>query len=132
MSGKQLYIAMAGIMLGLLLSALDQTIVGTAMPRIVTDLGGLESYAWVTTSYMLASTASVPIFGKLSDIYGRKWFYIGGLVLFMIASALCGLGQSMLQLILFRGLQGIAGGIIIANAFTIIGDLFPPKERGKW
>ncbi|MBA2290227.1 MAG: MFS transporter [Chloroflexia bacterium] len=132
MTGKQLYIAMAGIMLGLLLSALDQTIVGTAMPRIVTDLGGLESYAWVTTSYMLASTASVPIFGKLSDIYGRKWFYIGGLVMFMIASALCGLSQSMLQLILFRGLQGVAGGIIMANAFTIIGDLFPPKERGKW
>ncbi len=132
MSGKQLYVAMAGIMLGLLLSALDQTIVGTAMPLIVTDLGGLDSYAWVTTSYMLASTASVPIFGKLSDIYGRKWFYIGGLVLFMIASALCGLSQSMLQLILFRGLQGIAGGIIIANAFSIIGDLFPPSERGKW
>jgi EmrB/QacA subfamily drug resistance transporter len=86
----------------------------------------------VATSYLLTSTAAVPIFGKLSDIYGRKWFYIGGLALFMLASALCGLSQSMFQLILFRGLQGVAGGILTANAFAIIGDLFPPAERGKW
>lgn len=130
--GRQLVVAVAGVMLGLLLSALDQTIVGTAMPRIIADLGGFEQYAWVATAYLLASTAAVPIFGKLSDIYGRKWFYIGGMVLFMVASALCGLSQSMLQLILFRGLQGIAGGILMANAFAIIGDLFPPAERGKW
>lgn len=124
--------ALAGIMLGLLFTSLNQTIVGTAMPRIVTELGGLEHYAWVTTSYLLASTASVPIVGKLSDIYGRKWFYVGGIILFMIASALCGISQSMLQLVLFRALQGIAAGIILANAFAIIGDLFPPAERGKW
>ncbi|MCC7024271.1 MAG: MFS transporter [Thermomicrobiales bacterium] len=130
--GKQVIIAMAGVLLGLLLSSLDGTIVGTAMPRIISDLGGLDHYAWVATSYLLTSTAAVPIFGKLSDIYGRKWFYIGGLIFFMAASALCGLSQSMTQLILFRGLQGIAGGILTANAFAIIGDLFPPAERGKW
>ena len=119
-------------MLGLLLAALDGTIVGTAMPRIIADLGGLEHYAWVATVYLLGSTAAVPIFGKLSDLHGRKWFYIGGLILFMLASALCGLSQSMEQLIAFRGLQGVAGGILAANAFAIIGDIFPPKERGKW
>jgi EmrB/QacA subfamily drug resistance transporter len=132
LKGRQLLIAMAGILLGLLLSSLDQTIVGTAMPRIIADLGGFEHYAWVSTAYLLTSTASVPIFGKLSDIYGRKWFYIGGLIFFMAASALCGASQSMLQLVLFRGLQGIAGGILMTNAFAIIGDLFPPAERGKW
>jgi EmrB/QacA subfamily drug resistance transporter len=132
LKGRQVVIAMAGVLLGLLLSALDGTIVGTAMPRIIADLGGLDHYAWVATAYLLTSTAAVPIFGKLSDIYGRKWFYIGGLLLFMAASALCGLSQSMTQLIAFRGLQGIAGGILTANAFAIIGDLFPPAERGKW
>jgi EmrB/QacA subfamily drug resistance transporter len=130
--GQQVVIAMAGVLLGLLLSALDGTIVGTAMPRVIAELGGLDHYAWVATSYLLTSTAAVPIFGKLSDIYGRKWFYIGGLILFMFASALCGLSQSMTQLIVFRGLQGVAGGILTANAFAIIGDLFPPAERGKW
>jgi EmrB/QacA subfamily drug resistance transporter len=95
-------------------------------------LGGLEHYAWVATVYLLGTTAAVPIFGKLSDLYGRKWFYVGGLVLFMLASALCGLSQSMTQLIAFRSLQGVAGGILAANAFAIIGDVFPPRERGKW
>ena len=132
LQGRQLMIAMSGLLLGLLLSALDSTIVGTAMPRIVADLGGLEHYAWVATAYLLTSTAAVPIFGKLSDIYGRKWFYIGGMVGFMAASALCGLSQSMTQLIAFRGLQGVFGGILMANAFAIIADLFPPAERGKW
>ena len=93
--GRQMAIAMAGVLLGLLLSRSDSTIVGTAMPRIIADLGGLEHYAWVATAYLLTSTAAVPIFGKLSDIYGRKWFYVGGLMLFMFASALCGLSQSM-------------------------------------
>jgi EmrB/QacA subfamily drug resistance transporter len=132
LKGRQLAIAVSGVLLGLLLSALDGTIVGTAMPRIIADLGGLEHYAWVATVYLLGSTAAVPIFGKLSDLYGRKWFYVGGLLLFMFASALCGLAQSMTQLIAFRGLQGVAGGILAANAFAIIGDIFPPRERGKW
>jgi EmrB/QacA subfamily drug resistance transporter len=130
--GRQVALAMAGVLLGLLLSALDGSIVGTAMPRIIAELGGLDRYAWVATSYLLTSTAAVPIFGKLSDIYGRKGFFVGGLVLFMAASALCGAAQTMTQLIAFRGLQGVAGGILIANAFAIIGDLFPPAERGKW
>ena len=95
LKGRELLIAMGGILLGLLLSSLDQTIVGTAMPRVIADLGGFEHYAWVSTAYLLTSTASVPIFGKLSDIYGRKWFYIGGLIFFMIASALCGISQSL-------------------------------------
>jgi EmrB/QacA subfamily drug resistance transporter len=132
LKGRQLAIAVIGVLLGLLISALDGTIVGTAMPRVIADLGGLEHYAWVATVYLLGSTAAVPIFGKLSDLYGRKWFYVGGLLLFMLASALCGLSQSMTQLIAFRGLQGVAGGILAANAFAIIGDIFPPKERGKW
>ncbi len=132
LQGRQLAVAVTGVMLGLLLSALDGTIVGTAMPRVIADLGGLEHYAWVATVYLLGSTAAVPIFGKLSDLYGRKWFYVGGLLLFMLASALCGLSQSMVQLIAFRGLQGVAGGILAANAFAIIGDIFPPRERGKW
>jgi len=132
LKGRSLAIAMLGILLGLFLSSLDQTIVGTALPRIITDLGGFEHYAWVTTAYLLTSTAAVPIFGKLSDTFGRKWFYIGGIVLFMVASALCGASQTMIQLVVFRGLQGVAGGILMANAFAIIGDLFPPAERGKW
>jgi EmrB/QacA subfamily drug resistance transporter len=132
LQGKQLAVAITGVLLGMLLAALDGTIVGTAMPRIIADLGGLEHYAWVATAYLLGSTAAVPIFGKLSDLYGRKWFYVNGLLLFMFASALCGLSQSMQQLIAFRGLQGVAGGILAANAFAIIGDIFPPAERGKW
>ena len=130
--GRDLAIALIGVLLGLLLSSLDQTIVGTALPRVVADLGGLDRYSWVATAYLLTSTTAVPIFGKLSDIYGRKWFYVAGMALFMLGSALCGISQSMNQLILFRGLQGIAGGILTANTFAIIGDLFPPAERGKW
>ncbi|MGI8551735.1 MAG: MDR family MFS transporter [Dehalococcoidia bacterium] len=125
-------IIMSGVMLGLLLSALDQTIVSTAMPRIIADLGGLSFYSWVFTAYLLTSTAAVPIFGKLSDLYGRKPFYMGGITLFLITSGLCGIAQSMPMLIVLRGLQGIGGGIMMANAFAIIGDIFPPAERGKW
>jgi EmrB/QacA subfamily drug resistance transporter len=132
LKGRQLAIAVGGVLLGLFMAALDGTIVGTAMPSVVADLGGLEHYAWVATVYLLGSTAAVPIFGKLSDLYGRKWFYVGGVLLFMLASALCGLSQSMTQLIAFRGLQGVAAGILAANAFAIIGDIFPPKERGRW
>ncbi|MGI8855849.1 MAG: MDR family MFS transporter [Thermomicrobiales bacterium] len=137
---RQIIGTMTGVMLTLLLAALDQTIVGTAMPRIIAQLNGFERYAWVTTVYLLTSTAAVPIFGKLSDIYGRKWFYLGGAVLFVVASALCGAagsipgvpGDGMTQLIIFRGLQGVGGGIIMAITFTIIGDIFPPAVRGKY
>lgn len=132
LGGRRLAIVLLGVMLGLLFSALSQTIVGTSMPRIVADLGGLDHYTWVFTAFLLTSTAGVPVFGKLSDLYGRKWFYVGGMLGFMLGSALCGQAQTMTQLIVFRALQGIAGGILTANAFAIIGDLFPPVERGKW
>ncbi len=137
---RQIVGTMTGVMLTLLLAALDQTIVGTAMPRIIAQLNGFDRYAWVTTAYLLTSTAAVPIFGKLSDIYGRKWFYLGGAVLFVIASALCGAagsipgvpGGGMTQLIIFRGVQGVGAGIIMGITFTIIGDIFPPAVRGKY
>lgn len=118
--------------MALLLAALDQTIVSTAMPRIVADLGGLNYYSWVFTSYLLTSTAATPIFGKLSDLYGRKPLIVGGMLLFLAASGLCGLAQSMPMLVILRGVQGIGGGVMMVNAFSIVGDLFPPSERGRW
>lgn len=116
----------------MLLSSLDQTIVSTAMPTIVQELNGLEHISWVFTAYMLGSTVTVPIYGKLSDIFGRKTLYLIGIGIFLVGSALCGLSQSMNQLILFRGLQGIGGGAMMVNSFAIIGDVFPPAERGKY
>jgi EmrB/QacA subfamily drug resistance transporter len=121
-----------GVMLGMLLAALDQTIVGTALPRVVADLGGLDHYAWVVTAYLLASTVTVPIYGKLSDIYGRRVFFIGGMVLFLIGSALAGTSQNMNQLIIYRFIQGLGAGGMMPIALAIIGDLFSPAERGKW
>ncbi len=119
-------------MLAMFLASLDQTVVGTAMPRIMADLGGFAYYAWVTTAYLVASTTLVPIVGRLTDMYGRKWFYIGGIVIFLLGSVLSGLSQSIIQLILFRGFQGIGAGVMMANAFITVGDLFPPDERGKY
>jgi EmrB/QacA subfamily drug resistance transporter len=129
---KRKIITMIGVILAMLLAALDQTIVGTALPRIVRELGGADHLIWVVTAYMLASTVTVPIYGKLSDLYGRKWFFFGGIVIFLIGSILCGLSQDMFQLILFRVIQGIGGGAIMGNAFAIIADLFEPAERAKW
>jgi EmrB/QacA subfamily drug resistance transporter len=123
---------MISVMLGLLLAVLDQTIVSTAMPHIVQELNGLQHLSWVFTSYMLASTISVPIYGKLSDMYGRKKYFIAAIVIFLIGSVLSGAAHSMTQLIVFRAIQGIGGGALMANAFAIIGDLFPPAERGRW
>ncbi|MHB1416573.1 MAG: MDR family MFS transporter [Chloroflexota bacterium] len=132
LSRRRLIMVLVGIMLAMLLSAIDQTVVGTAMPRIIADLNGLEHYAWVFTGYMLASTVSLPIYGKLSDIYGRRPFYLAGMVLFMAGSALAGTSQDMTQLILYRGLQGLGAGAMMPIAQAIIGDIFPPVERGKW
>ena len=129
---RRLILVVAGVMLGMLLSSLDQTVVGTAMPRIIADLNGLQHYAWVFTAYMLASTVTVPIYGKLSDIYGRRIFFLAGMVLFLGGSALSGMSHSMTQLILFRGLQGLGAGGMMPIAMAIIGDVFPPAERGKW
>ncbi len=125
-------LVMAGVMSAMLLAALDQTIVATAMPKIVQELSGLAHLSWVFTAYLLASTVVVPLSGKLSDIYGRKIFYIVSIIIFLIGSILSGLSQNMTQLIIFRAIQGLGGGAIMSNSFTIIGDLFPPAERGKW
>lgn len=129
---RQKILVLIGTMMAMFLSALDQTIVATAMPRIVKDLNGLEHLSWVFTAYLLASTVIVPIYGKLSDIYGRKYFILGAVLIFLVGSVLSGLSQNMIQLIIFRSIQGLGGGAIFANAFAIIGDLFPPAERGKW
>ncbi|MFC2003848.1 MDR family MFS transporter [Chloroflexota bacterium] len=129
---RQVVITMTGVMLAMFLSSLDQTIVGTAMPRIISDLGGFSHYTWVTTAYIITSAVVIPVTGKLTDMYGRKHFYIGGLVIFTIASFLCGLSSTMTQIIVCRGMQGMGAGIMMANAFTVIGDLFPPAERGKY
>jgi EmrB/QacA subfamily drug resistance transporter len=129
---RQVIITTGGVMLALFLASLDQTIVGTAMPRIISDLGGFTHYTWITTSYLVASTVTVPIAGKLTDMFSRKRLYIIGIGIFTVGSLLCGLSQTLIQIVLFRGLQGIGAGIMMANAFTVIGDLFPPAERGKY
>jgi EmrB/QacA subfamily drug resistance transporter len=129
---KKVMVTFAGVMLAMFLSSLDQTVVGTAMPRIISDLGGFSRYTWVTSVYIITSAVTIPITGKLTDMYGRKFFYIGGLVVFVLSSFLCGLSQTMTQIIIFRGVQGIGAGVMMANAFTVIGDIFPPAERGKY
>jgi multidrug resistance protein len=123
---------LGAILLALLLGALDQTIVGTALPTIVTDLQGNDYYTWVITAYLLTSTITVPFYGKLSDIYGRKPLLIFGIVLFLVGSALSGLSQTMGQLILFRAIQGLGAGALFPISLAVIGDLFSPQERGKY
>lgn len=125
-------ILIAGLIIAMLFAALDGTIVGTAMPKIVGDLGGLSLMTWLTTAYMLTSTTVVPISGKLADLLGRRTVYVTGLIIFMSGSALCGLAQDMTQLIIYRGIQGLGGGIMMPMAMIIIGDLFSGKERAKW
>ena len=135
-------ITIIGVMIVFLLSALDQTIVATAMPVIISQLHGLELYAWVTTAYLLSSTVMVPIWGKLGDLYGRKPILVCGILLFLLGSWLSGLagefgtlpllGGGMVQLIVFRAVQGLGGGALFTTAFAIIADLFPPRERGKF
>jgi EmrB/QacA subfamily drug resistance transporter len=131
-SKGQIIVVMISVMLGILLAALDQTIVGPALPKIIGDLNGFDQYSWVVTVYLLTSTISVPIIGKLSDMYGRKWFYMAGIVIFLLGSALSGLSANMTELIIYRGIQGLGAGILFACAFTIIADLIPPADRGKW
>ncbi|HWO94329.1 MAG TPA: MDR family MFS transporter [Dehalococcoidia bacterium] len=129
---RQKLIIMVGVMLGLFFSALLQTSVTTATPHIVASLGGLDLFSWVFTIYILTSTVSIPIFGKLSDIYGRKLLYLASLVVFIAGSAMAGAAQDMPQLIAFRAIQGLGAGGISAIAFTIVGDIFAPQERGRW
>ena len=129
---KQLILTLAGVMLALFLASLDQTIVATAMPRIIADLEGFDRFTWVTTAYLLASTTVLPIVGKFTDMYGRKWFFIAGIATFLAGSVLAGLSQDMTQLIIFRGVQGIGGGTMMAISFIAVADLFPAEERGKY
>lgn len=126
------FLTLGGVLIGLLMAALDQTIVSTALPRVVADLGGFDRFAWVFTAYLLASTSLIPVMGKLSDMFGRKWVYIVGMLIFMLGSMLSGASQQMDHLIIFRGVQGIGAAAIMGNAFTVLADLFEPAERGKW
>jgi MFS family permease len=132
LSHRQILIVLCGVMAGMLLFALDQGIVGTALPRIVSELGGLNQLSWVVTAYLLTSTASTPLWGKISDLYGRRLIFQVAIVIFLIGSALSGLSQNMPQLILFRALQGVGGGGLFAIALSIIGDVIPPRERGRY
>jgi EmrB/QacA subfamily drug resistance transporter len=129
---RQTIITVTGLLLAMFLSSLDQTVVSTAMPRIIADLGGFSHYTWVATAYMVTSTVMTPIAGKLSDMYGRKYMYLIGISIFLTGSVLCGISQNMTQIILFRGLQGIGAGINFASAFSVIGDLFSPQRRARW
>src|SRR5690349_12390624 len=121
-----------GLMLVLLLASLDQTIVSTALPTIVGELGGLEHLSWVVTAYLLAVTAVTPLYGKLGDLYGRKVVLQGALILFLIGSALCGLAQGMTELIAFRAVQGLGGGGLMVGAQAALGDVVSPRERGRY
>ncbi len=130
--GFALVSVLGALMLTLLLEALDQTIVGTALPRIVGELQGFDRYTWVVTAYLLASTTMIPVISKLSDQFGRKWFLVIGVVVFLAGSVLSGAAQTMNQLIIFRAIQGAGAGMGIALVFTVVGDIFSPAERAKW
>lgn len=131
-ASREVLVSIGALLLGLLIAALDQTIVSTALPTIVSDLGGMDHLSWVVTAYMLASTAATPLWGKLGDQYGRKKLFQYAIVLFLIGSALCGIAQDMPQLIGFRALQGLGGGGLIVLSMAIVGDIVPPRERGKY
>ena len=130
--GVALISVLTALMLTLLLEALDQTVVGTALPKIIGDLNGFSLYTWVATAYLLASATVVPIVGKLSDQFGRKGFFIVGVVIFLLGSALSGAAQTIQQLIAFRALQGLGAGVGISLVFTVVGDIFPPAQRARW
>jgi EmrB/QacA subfamily drug resistance transporter len=132
LSHRQILIVFGGLMLGMLLAALDQTIVSTALPTIVGDLGGLNHLSWVVTAYLLTSTAATPLYGKISDLYGRRPVFMFAIVVFVAGSALAGASQTMWQLVLTRAIQGIGAGGLMALVFAIIGDIIPPRERGRY
>jgi EmrB/QacA subfamily drug resistance transporter len=132
LSSRRVLFIMGGLLLGMLLAALDQTIVATALPTIAGDLHSLSRLSWVVTGYLLASTVSTPLWGKLGDMYGRKAFFQAAIVIFLVGSALAGLSGSMTELIIFRAVQGIGGGGLMVGAQTIVGDIVPPRERGRY
>lgn len=129
---RQGTLVFVGLMLGMFVASLSQTVVGPAMPRIVAELGGVEHYNWIATAAMLVSAVAVPVVGKLSDLYGRRWFYLGGLAVFMIGSVLAGLAQGFWFLVFARAVQGLGMGTLMPLSQTIIGDIIPPRQRGKY
>src|SRR5580692_3276884 len=131
-SKAQIRLIMVGLLLGMLLAALDQTIVATALPTIAGDLHGLSHLTWVVTAYLLASTASTPLWGKLGDQYGRKFFFQAAIVIFIIGSVLAGLSRDMVELIFFRAIQGLGAGGLIVGAMASVGDVVSPRERGRY
>jgi EmrB/QacA subfamily drug resistance transporter len=122
----------SGLMVALLLAALDQTIVATALPKVVSDLGGITQYSWVFTAYMLGSTVTVPLYGKLGDAHGRKPLFIVAIVIFLVGSALCGLSQNMWQLVVFRAVQGVGAGGLFPLTLAMVGMIVPPRDRGRY
>ncbi|SCE65331.1 drug resistance transporter, EmrB/QacA subfamily [Micromonospora purpureochromogenes] len=132
LNARQIRLLMFGLMTGMLLAALDQTIVGTALPTIVGELGGINHYSWVVTAYLLASTASTPLYGKMADLYGRRPVFLFSIGTFLLGSLLAGLSQDMTQLIVTRGIQGLGAGGLMTLAFTIISDVVSPRERGRY
>src|SRR3984885_5024512 len=129
---QKLWLVFAGLMLALVLAALDQNIVATALPRIVSDLGGLAHLSWVVTAFLVASTMTTPLYGKLSDIFGRKPAFLVSITIFLAGSALCGLSRTMTELIIFRAVQGLGAGGLITLSQTVVGDLVSPRERGRY
>lgn len=128
----RIIVIIVGLLLGMLLASLDQTIVSTALPTIVGDLGGLNELSWVVTSYLLASTASTPLWGKLGDLYGRKRLFQLAIIIFLVGSALSGQSRNMPELIAFRAIQGLGGGGLMVTSQAIVGDVVSPRERGKY
>src|SRR3954469_5116795 len=131
-TGAALYTIFGALMLGMFLAALDQTIVSTALPTIVGDLGGVNHLSWVVTSYLLASTTSTPLYGKLGDMYGRKPVFLAAILIFLAGSLLSGLSRSMGELIAFRAVQGVGAGGLMVGAQAIIADIVPPRDRGRY
>src|ERR671927_1226138 len=129
---ERVLVVFSGLLLVMLLAALDSTIVATALPTIVGELGGLAHISWVVTAYLLAQTIVTPIYGKLGDLYGRKRVLQFAIVIFLIGSALCGLSQSMMHLILFRAIQGLGGGGLMVTTQAVVGDIIAPRERGRY
>src|SRR5213082_2547549 len=132
LSKRQILLLMGGLMTGMLLAALDQTIVGTALPTIVGKLGGINHYSWVVTAYLLASTASTPLYGKVSDLYGRRPVLLFAIAAFLVGSLLAGASQNMTELVVTRGIQGLGAGGLMTLAFTIISDVLAPRDRGRY
>ena len=131
-SRRRVRLIFAALLLVVLLASLDQTIVSTALPTIVGDLGGLDHLSWVVTAYLLTATVSGPLYGKLGDLYGRKLVLQAAIVIFLVGSALCGLAQGMAELIAFRAIQGLGGGGLMVSAQAAIGDVVAPSERGRY